>query len=72
MTLTIINVNATAWDSQGEQGYWLSVGFGKTVMIGSDIVLCQLKFTNNTAVDKFLCSDRYATGRSLPLEDDLD
>ena len=41
-------------------------------MAGSDIVLCQLKYTGNTAVDKFLCSDRKASGRGLPAEDSID
>ena len=41
-------------------------------MAGSDIVLCQLKYTGNTAVDKFLCSDRKASGRGMPAEDFID
>ena len=41
-------------------------------MAGSDIVLCQLKYTGNTAVDKFLCSDRKASGRGMPAEDSID
>jgi hypothetical protein len=72
MKLIIDNVNATAWDNQGEMGYWVGVGFGKTVMAGSDIVLCQFKNTGNTAVDKFLCQDRNATGRGLPPVDAVD
>ena len=53
-------------------GYWLSVGFGKTVMRNSDIILCQYKYTGNTATDKFLCSDRNATGYFLPTLDAVD
>jgi hypothetical protein len=41
-------------------------------MAGSDIVLCQLKYTGNSAVDKFLCIDRKASGRGLPAEDSID
>ena len=41
-------------------------------MAGSDIVLCQFRHTGNNAVDKFLCSDRKASGRSLPTEDAKD
>ena len=40
MKFIINNVDATSWDNQGEMGYWVGVGFGKTVMTGSDIVLC--------------------------------
>ena len=72
MTLDITGVNATAWDTQGEMGYWLAVGFGKTVMKNSDIILCQYKYTGNTVTDKFLCSDRNATGYSLPPLDGID
>ena len=72
MSLSIQNVNATTWDTQGEMGYWVGVGFGTTAMAGSDIVLCQFKHTGNNAVDKFLCSDRKATARALPAEDPLD
>ena len=41
-------------------------------MANSDIVLCQFKHTGNSAVDNFLCSDRKATGRSLPPVDPID
>ena len=40
VTLTIANVDASAWDTQGEMGYWIGIGFGQTVMANSDIVLC--------------------------------
>ena len=35
-------------------------------MEGSDIIHCQYAFSNNTNVDKFVCNDRYASGRQLP------
>ena len=72
MTLDITGVNATAWDTQGEMGYWLAIGLGKTVMKNSDIILCQFKYTGNTATDKFLCQDRNATGYFLPPLDTID
>ena len=72
VTLDITNVNMTAWDTQGEMGYWVGIGFGKTVMKNSDIILCQYKYTGNSATDKFLCSDRNATGYSLPPLDAID
>ncbi len=72
VTLTIENVDSTNWDTQGEMGYWLGIGFGNLWMAGSDIVLCQLKYTDNSAVDKFLCSDRKSSGHSMPAEDSID
>ena len=35
-------------------------------MVGSDIVHCQYSFSNNSAVDKFICNDRYASAYQLP------
>ena len=72
VTLTIADVDATTCDTQGEMGYWLGIGFGTPWMLGSDIVLCQFKHTGNSAVDKFLCSDRKASGHWLPAEDSID
>ena len=69
VALTIGNVDASSWDLQGEMGYWIGVGFGTTAMAGSDIVLCQFRHTGNNNVDKFLCSDRKSSGRSMPVED---
>ena len=69
MTLTKSNIDASTWDTQGEMGYWLGVGFGKGEMAGSDIVLCEFLYTNNAATDKFKCTDRKATGNSLPPTD---
>ena len=39
-TLRLKNVNITTWNSQGRDGIWLGLGFGKEVMEGSDIVQC--------------------------------
>ena len=44
-------------------------------MANSDIVFCQFKNTGNANTDKFLCSDRKASGRALPpldTEDNVD
>ncbi len=42
-------------------------------MLNSDVILCQFKYTGNSNVDKFLCSDRNATlGHGLPVEDTSD
>ena len=38
--LTKSNIVGTNWGTQGEEGYWLGIGFGQTQMSGSDIVLC--------------------------------
>jgi hypothetical protein len=40
MTLKAVTVDVSTWDTQGEMGYWLGVGFGQTTMLNSDIVLC--------------------------------
>jgi hypothetical protein len=65
--LRLKDYDISSWtSSQGSFGIWLGVGFGKTVMDGSDIVHCQYAFSNNSAVDKFVCNDRYASGYQLP------
>ena len=43
--LIMNNVDATTWNSQGEMGYWIGIGFGSAIMDGSDIVICQFKNT---------------------------
>ena len=73
VTLKADNVDASTWDNQGEMGYWMGIGFGQTVMLNSDIVLCLFKYTNNAAVDKFLCQDSNATVKySQPVLDAKD
>ena len=64
--LRMKNYNVTKWTSSGKDGLWLGLGFGSLVMNGSDIVHCQFIYTNNTSNDKFVCNDRYASGRQLP------
>ena len=66
-TLRMKDYDISSWTStQGQFGIWLGIGFGKQMMDGSDIVHCQYVFSNNSAVDKFVCNDRYASGRQLP------
>lgn len=66
------DVVATTWDTQGEMGYWLSIGFGSQGMNGADVVLCSFKYTNQPNVDKFFCTDRFSTGPFLPDIDTTD
>ena len=62
----MINLNYSTWSTQGTDGVWLGIGFGQQQMAGSDIVMCQFLFSGTTANDNFICSDRYATGDSMP------
>lgn len=38
-------------------------------MEGADIVQCELKYTNNVNVDKFVCNDRYGVKLNAPIFD---
>jgi len=40
-------------------------------MDSADIVQCQYSFSNNSAVDKFVCNDRYGSGEQLPPLDNI-
>lgn len=74
MTLKVTNVDYSTWTSQSQSGYWLGIGFGKTAMINSDIVICSFKYTAQST-DKFVCTDRYASASnvepSLDTTDDI-
>lgn len=48
VTLRIKGLDYSTWSDQGSDGAWLGVGFGGTKMMGSDIVMCQFKFTTTT------------------------
>jgi hypothetical protein len=39
-TLRYQNFDISNWGTQGQNGLWLGVGFGKQVMDGSDIIHC--------------------------------
>jgi hypothetical protein len=47
----------TGWNSQGEIGYWMGIGFGSSTMTMADIAICTLRFTGLTSDDQFFCSD---------------
>ena len=65
--LKLIDVDISNWTSQGSKGIWLGIGFGQQVMYQADMVQCQLKFTNNSKTDRFICNDRYGSSpKSLP------
>ena len=66
MNLTIWDIDASAWDTSGNDGYWMGVGFGGKVMAGTDIIICGFTYTNNNQVDKFKCTDNKAIGRYYP------
>jgi len=58
-TLRLEDVDITNWKTQGQDGVWLGLGYGKTVMLDADITQCELRYTNNPKTDKFNCNDRY-------------
>jgi hypothetical protein len=41
-------------------------------MVGSDIVMCQFKFSGESAQDVFICTDRYASAYAIPPLDTTD
>ena len=59
ITLKIEDVDASSWDDTGQMGYWMAIGFGKSVMLNSDIIICKYKYTNNFFNDGFTCSDTF-------------
>jgi hypothetical protein len=59
------DLDITSWSSSGSNGIWMGIGFGKTVMNGSDIIMCQYSYYNDSS-DAFVCTDRYASLQSLP------
>ena len=61
-------LDITSWSVQGNNGLWMGIGFGSSIMSGSDISLCRIAYTNQST-DAFVCEDRYATGRSTPILD---
>ena len=70
-TLTLEDVDITNWKTQGQDGIWLGIGYGKSVMDGADIVQCEFKYTNNPTVDKFNCNDRYGVAKNAPIFDSI-
>ena len=54
----------TSWSSQGTNGNWMGIGWGKTNMTDIDMNLCTLQFFNSS--DTYICSDRYSFGHYVP------
>ncbi|CDW82313.1 UNKNOWN [Stylonychia lemnae] len=69
VSLTIQALPYDTWSDQNQDGVWLGIGFGSQVMVGSDIVMCEFKFSGTAAADKFICSDRKASAYSIPPKD---
>ena len=67
--LQVSGVDMTNWGDQGDQGYWMGIGFGAQNMTNADIVMCQLFFTGLTSSDQFFCSSYYSTGYGNPTPD---
>ncbi|TNV75965.1 hypothetical protein FGO68_gene9046 [Halteria grandinella] len=68
MTLTLTEVSSSGWSTDGSQGHWLGVGFGKASMSGADIVLCT--YSHNTlASNPIVCYDAKSSGTSRPPAD---
>ena len=70
-TLTYVDYDITNWSTQGQNGFWMGVGYESSVMAGADITQCQMTYSNNTNNDQFVCNDRYATGQQLPTLDTI-
>ena len=62
------NVDTSVWNANDQYGYWVGVGYGETVMSGSDINMCKIVYTNSDS-DVFTCYDLYANSNSMPLYD---
>ena len=67
--LQVSGIDMTNWDTQGDMGYWMGIGFGATNMTDADLVICQLFFTGFTSSDLFFCSSYYSTGYGMPSAD---
>ena len=68
-TLKINNVDISTWKTaNGNFGYWLGIGYGTTIMAGSDIYLCTFRYYGLTS-DTFYCYDDFANAHSVPISD---
>ena len=66
--LRLDGVDISNWTNSGQNGIWLGLGFGSSVMLNTTMIQCQLMYTGNKAIDKFICNDRYGvTDKSLPV-----
>ena len=66
--LRLDGVDISNWTNSGQYGIWLGLGFGSSVMLNAPMIQCQLMYTGNPALDKFICNDRYGvTDKSVPV-----
>ena len=70
VTFRLKNLYYSSWTStDGSFGHWLSIGFGTPSMPGADIVMCLYRYRGTTANEKFVCFDRFANQKSMPIDD---
>ena len=68
----MLNHDYSSWTStDGSFGHWVAIGFGTNMMPGADIVMCVFKYRGETADDQFVCYDRFANQRSMPIDDEV-
>ena len=72
MKLQISNLDYSAWATTGQDGVWLGIGFGSTVMKGADFIICEFSFTGTSNINNFRCTDRIATSSSRPFVDSVE
>ena len=71
VSLKLLNYDYSSWTAtDGSFGHWLSIGFGKNQMPGADIIMCVFRYRGTTSDDKFVCFDRFANQRSMPIDDE--
>lgn len=68
MTLRYKDYDITSFNSQGQEGIWMGIGYNTRSMAQGDVTMCRLLWTNTTN-DAFICEDRYLQGNRLPTLD---
>ena len=53
-TLRGTAIDFSNWTIDGQQGFWMGLGFGNSNMNGTDMITCSIPFTN-TDNDTFIC-----------------
>ena len=72
VSLTMTNLDYSSWTStDGSFGHWVAIGFGTTSMPGADIIMCLFRYRGVTSDDCFVCFDRFANQRSMPIDDEI-
>ncbi|CDW76148.1 UNKNOWN [Stylonychia lemnae] len=69
VTLRIKNLSTKDWIIGNNDGVWLGIGLGNTVMRGTDVVMCTYRFSGYAVSDIFACTDRYASAWNEPVID---